>query len=180
MKLIDEPLPGIKVLKPFVFEDQRGNFVKPFHEGQLAEHGIDLKLREEFFSTSQKNVLRGMHFQVPPHAHQKLIHCMSGAVLDVVLDLRKDSPTFGQSAAIEISAANRHLVHIPVGFAHGFLSLEDNSCLVYKTDCVHQPESEGGVLWDSFGFGWPADAQDLILSERDTQFPALSDFESPY
>lgn len=180
MKLIDEPLPGIKVLKPFVFEDKRGNFVKPFHEGQLAEHGINLALREEFFSTSQKNVLRGMHFQVPPHAHQKLVHCITGAVLDVVLDLRRGSVTYGQSAVIEMSATNRYLVHIPVGFAHGFLSLEEDSCLVYKTDCVHQPDSEGGVLWDSFGFNWQVNVQDMILSERDAQFVALDDFESPF
>lgn len=178
MKLIDEPLPGVKVLRPFIFEDERGNFVKPFHEGQLAEQGISMTVREEFFSTSAKDVLRGMHFQIPPHSHQKLIYCISGRVLDVLLDLRKQSVTFGRSVGIELSAANHHVVSVPLGFAHGFLSLEDNSCLVYKTDAVHSPESDLGVRWDSFGFDWPVAAG--IISERDLNHPPLSDFTNPF
>ena len=179
MQLIDEPLPGVKVLKPFVFEDSRGNFVKPFHEEQLAAHGIAMTVREEFFSTSAAAVLRGMHFQVPPHAHQKLVYCITGRVLDVVLDLRQESPTFGQARGFELSALNRHVVHIPVGFAHGFLSREDNSCLVYKTDAVHAAASDGGVLWDSFGFEWPIQ-EEPVISARDGQFPALAEFQSPF
>jgi dTDP-4-dehydrorhamnose 3,5-epimerase len=154
MTLFSEPLPGVKVLRPFVFEDARGNFVKPFHENQLAAHGICITVREEFFSTSAAGVLRGMHFQTPPHSHQKLVYCITGSVVDVILDLRKNSPTFGQSAGFELSAANRHIVHIPAGFAHGFYSIEDNSCLIYKTNAVHAPANDGGILWDSFGFQW--------------------------
>lgn len=162
MTLISEPLSGVKVLRPFVFEDARGNFVKPFHEVHLAAHGIALTIREEFFSTSAANVLRGMHFQTPPHAHQKIVYCITGRVIDVVLDLRKDSPTFAQSAGFELSAANRHIVHIPVGFAHGFYSMEDNSCLIYKTDAVHAPANDGGVLWNSFGFDWSEHTAALV------------------
>ncbi len=162
MTLISEPLPGVKVLRPFVFEDARGNFVKPFHEVQLAAHAIALTVREEFFSTSAANVLRGMHFQTPPHAHQKLVYCITGSVIDVVLDLRKNSPTFGQSVGFELSAANRHIVHIPVGFAHGFFTLKDNSCLVYKTDGIHAPANDGGILWNSFGFSWEERARALV------------------
>jgi dTDP-4-dehydrorhamnose 3,5-epimerase len=181
MELIDEPLPGVKILRPFVFEDARGNFVKPFHENQLAAHGIHIDVREEFFSTSAAGVLRGMHFQVPPHAHQKLVYCITGKVLDVLLDLRKESPTFGQSVAFELSASNRHVVYIPVGFAHGFYSLEDHSCLVYKTDAVHAPDSDRGVLWNSFGFDWPIPAgSEPSISGRDISHPALSDFDSPF
>jgi dTDP-4-dehydrorhamnose 3,5-epimerase len=198
MTLISAPLPAVKVLQPFVFEDARGNFVKPFHEDQLAAHGIALTVREEFFSTSGANVLRGMHFQTPPHAHQKLVYCITGTVIDVVLDLRQDSPTFGQSAGFKLSAANRHIVHIPVGFAHGFYSLEDNSCLVYKTDAVHAPANDAGILWNSFGFHWhehacaivarykkepaPGNEQPFlpIVSERDSKFPAFADFKSPF
>ena len=117
MTLIDEPLPGVKILRPFVFEDARGNFVKSFHEGQLAEHGIAMTLREEFFSNSAAGVLRGMHFQAPPHAHQKLIHCIRGRVLDVILDLRKESTTYGQSVGIELSSTNHHIAYLPVGLA---------------------------------------------------------------
>lgn len=198
MTLISEPLPGVKILRPFVFEDARGNFVKPFHEDQFAAHGIALTVREEFFSTSAAGVLRGMHFQLPPHAHQKLVYCITGRVLDVLLDLRRDSPTYGQSTGFELSAANRHLVHIPVGFAHGFLALEDNSCLVYKTDAVHAPSHDAGIRWDSFGFQWPLSAvaqpasrnQALgarnqeppipTISPRDLTHPVVADFASPF
>ncbi|WP_193210814.1 dTDP-4-dehydrorhamnose 3,5-epimerase [Luteolibacter marinus] len=180
MELISEPLPGVRVLRPFVFEDARGNFVKPFHEGQLAAHGIEMTVREEFFSTSAAGVLRGMHFQVPPHAHQKLVYCISGRVLDVVLDLRRDSPGYGRCAAFELSAANHHVVHIPVGLAHGFLSLEDQSCLVYKTDAVHAPDCDAGILWNSFGFDWPVAGFEPVISPRDQAHPRLSDFSSPF
>jgi len=204
MNLISEPLPGVKVLRPFVFEDTRGNFVKPFHADQLATHGITIHVQEEFFSTSAAGVLRGMHFQTPPHAHQKIVYCITGRVLDVVLDLRKDSSTFGQSAGFELSAANRHIVHIPVGFAHGFYSLEDNSCLVYKTDAVHAPAHDGGILWNSFGFPWKESTEFKLkveveevaslepklaastvpfaptISERDCKFPTFAEFASPF
>jgi len=204
VNLTSEPLPGVKVLRPFVFEDARGNFVKPFHEDQLAVHGIAIHVQEEFFSTSAAGVLRGMHFQTPPHAHQKLVYCITVSVIDVVLDLRKDSPTFGQSAGFELSAANRHIVHIPVGFAHGFCSIEDHSCLVYKTDAVHAPANDGGILWSSFGFPWKDSTESKLrveveeieplklkraaltvpftptISDRDGKFPAFEDFVSPF
>jgi dTDP-4-dehydrorhamnose 3,5-epimerase len=180
MQLISIPLPGIKVLRPFVFEDTRGNFVKPFHEEQLAYHGIAMSVREEFFSTSEIDVLRGMHFQIPPHSHQKLVYCITGRVLDVVLDIRKDSPTYGKAAAFELSAANRHVVHIPVGFAHGFISQEDKSCLVYKTDAVHAPECDAGILWNSFGFEWPSSTDTPTISLRDLNHPNFSNFKSPF
>lgn len=180
MTLIDEPLPGVKVLRPFVFEDARGNFVKPFHEGQLAEHGISMTVREEFFSTSAKDVLRGMHFQVPPHAHQKLIYCIYGRVLDVVLDLRKSSPTFGKAVGIELSAQNRHIVHVPLGFAHGFLSLQDETCMVYKTDAVHSAAHDRGLLWSSIDFKWPLQGITPIISPRDLGHPEMSHFDSTF
>ncbi|MFD0892791.1 dTDP-4-dehydrorhamnose 3,5-epimerase family protein [Luteolibacter ambystomatis] len=178
MTLIDEPLPGVKILRPFVFEDARGNFVKPFHEDQLAAHGISMIVREEFFSTSAKDVLRGMHFQIPPHDHQKLIYCLSGRVLDVLLDLRKESPTYGKAASFELSAANHHVVHVPRGFAHGFLSLEDGSCMVYKTDAVHAADADKGLLWNSFGFEWPI--TDAIISGRDLAHPEFGSYASPF
>jgi len=170
----------VKILRPFVFEDARGNFVKPFHEGQLATHGIHMTVREEFYSTSVAGVLRGMHFQAPPHAHQKLVYCLRGRVHDVLIDLRKESPAFGQAIGFELSAANRHVVHIPVGFGHGFLSLEDHSCLVYKTDAVHAPESDKGVLWNSFDYQWPLNGVEPIVSPRDQAHPPLVAFESPF
>lgn len=180
MKLVDEPLPGVKVLQPFVFEDSRGEFVKSYHEEQFSALGIALRIKEEFFSTSAARVIRGMHFQLPPHAHQKLVYCITGRVLDVILDLRKNSPSFGQSCAIELSRNNRRLVHIPVGFAHGFVSLEDDSCLVYKTDAVHAPAHDAGIHWKSFGFPWPPGIREELISGRDRQFPDLADFDNPF
>ena len=124
-----------------------------------------MNVKEEFFSTSAAAVLRGMHFQMPPHAHQKIVYCLTGRVLDVVLDLRKSSPTFGKSASFELSARNRHIVHIPEGFAHGFLSQDDSSCLIYKTDAVYSSDCDTGILLSSFGFNW--NVMDPIISERD-------------
>mgnify|MGYP003137929981 CR=1 FL=1 len=178
MKLVDEPLTGVKVLQPFIHRDVRGDFVKPFHENQLAEYGIKMTVREEFFSTSSRNVIRGFHFQDPPHAHAKLIYCISGRVLDVVLDIRRNSPTYGKCAGVELSSENHHLIYIPVGFAHAFASLEDGSCLVYKTDKVHAPEADSGVLWNSVDFDWPIN--DPVLSGRDSTFEALKSFRSPF
>jgi dTDP-4-dehydrorhamnose 3,5-epimerase len=181
MKCISQPISGVQLLLPPTFEDERGRFVKTFHVGQLAGLGINFQIKEEFFSTSVKNVIRGMHFQKPPHSHQKLVYCISGKVLDVVLDLRTASPTYGQTASFELSPANRYLAYIPVGFAHGFISLEDHSCLVYKTDAVHSPESDLGVRWNSFDFDWPLAAESRpLISKRDLCHPALVDLASPF
>ena len=180
MELIDEPLQGLKILRPVVFEDERGDFVKSFHEGQLAENDLNLSVREEFFSTSRSNVLRGMHFQLPLHAHSKLVYCITGKVHDVVLDLRTESPTYGQACGFELSAANRHCVFIPSGFAHGFISEEENSCLIYKTDAVHAPDADAGIHWMSFDYPWPLGALEPTVSQRDQHFPPFDDFESPF
>ena len=180
MKIIAEPLPGVKILQPTVFEDERGNFVKTFQEFQLEKLGMKIHIREEFFSTSARNVLRGMHFQHPPHAHQKLIYCMSGKVLDVILDLRKSSKTYGEAISLELSAENHHILFIPLGFAHGFLSLEDNSCLVYKTDAAYAPDFDMGIHWESFGFNWPNLDGMPIISPRDQGHTPLSAYYSPF
>jgi dTDP-4-dehydrorhamnose 3,5-epimerase len=121
-----------------------------------------------------------MHFQMPPHAHNKLVYCIQGCVLDVILDLRTESPTFGQSCGFELSAANRYVIHIPVGFAHGFLAIEDGSCLVYKTDVVHAPDSDAGIKWDSFGFEWSLNGAPPEISKRDSEHPSMPEFKSPF
>lgn len=180
MDLISEPLPGVKVLQPVIFKDNRGSFIKTFHEGHLVAFGIHFLVREEFFSISEENVLRGMHFQLPPHAHQKLIYCIQGRVLDVLLDLRRKSTTFGKAAGMELTAENRRIVHVPIGFAHGFLALEKDSCLVYKTDSVHDPSVDAGIRWDSFDFEWPLSGVAPKLSARDSAHPLFTDFKSPF
>ena len=119
-----------------------------------------------------------MHFQLPPHDHAKLVYCVCGRVLDVLLDLRKASPTFGQTASAELSRANSHVFYIPAGIAHGFLSLEDESVMVYKTTTVHQPDHDAGIRWDSFGFD--CGSATPIISVRDTALPRLQEFVSPF
>lgn len=179
MLSLDQPLPGVHLLQPKVFTDNRGDFVKTYHTGAFAELGISFTPVEEFFSTSHKGVLRGMHFQLPPHDHAKLVYCIRGRVLDVLLDLRKNSPTYGKTASAELSRENHHQFYIPSGVAHGFLSLEDNSVMIYKTSTVHAPSHDAGILWDSFGFEWPQGAS-YTISPRDQKLPALSAFLNPF
>jgi dTDP-4-dehydrorhamnose 3,5-epimerase len=121
--------------------------------------------------------LRGMHFQLPPAAHDKLVYCPVGKVLDVVLDLRSSAKR-GRFISRELNASNREMLFIPRGCAHGFVALEDESMMVYQTSTVHSPAHDAGVLWNSFGFAWPV--ANPILSERDQKFPALRDFKSPF
>ena len=177
MELVKELLPGCFLLQPKRFEDQRGCFVKTYHEGLCAALGVNLEIREEFYSISQKNVLRGMHFQLPPHAHDKLVYCTRGAVRDVLLDLRAGAG-YGRVASAQLSGENGQLIFIPKGIAHGFVALTDESLTLYKTSTVHAPESDCGIRWDSFGFDWGGGQP--IISARDEQHVAFSDFASPF
>jgi dTDP-4-dehydrorhamnose 3,5-epimerase len=174
------PLAGACTIEPMVFGDERGTFVKTLHAAQLAEAGLHFELREEFYSTSHRGVLRGMHFQTPPHAHQKLVSCIAGRVLDVLVDLRRGSATYGKSCSIELSADSPQVVWIPSGFAHGFLSLTDGATVLYRTDCEHAAQNDGGIRWNSFGFDWSLPSNELIISPRDRAHPALADFVSPF
>jgi len=173
-------LAGACVVEPFVHTDERGQFVKSFHAEQLREAGLHFELREEFYSVSQRGVLRGLHFQTPPCEHQKLVSCIAGRVLDVLVDLRRGSATYGQSCSIELSRDRPQLVWVPPGLAHGFLSLDDESCVIYRTDREHASQHDRGIRWDSFGFDWPMAAAELIISPRDREHPALAEFESPF
>lgn len=175
---VETGFPGLAVLQPRVFADARGRFVKTFHTDLFRDLGLNFEPKEEFYSTSARGVLRGMHFQLPPAAHAKLVYCLSGRVLDVMVDLRRDSPRFGQAYSRELSPSRPELLFMPVGFAHGFLALEDNSLMVYLTDHVHAPAQDAGIAWDSFGFRWPV--QQPLLSERDRKFPRLAEFTTPF
>lgn len=178
MKLIPTQLDGVFLLEPKVFSDERGTFIKPFHKDTLEGLGLDADFKESFYSISHKNVIRGMHFQSPPHEHSKLIYVSKGKVLDVVLDIREDSPTFGQFSSAELSDKNNLMVYIRPGFAHGFLSLEDDTCVSYFHTTTHSPEHDLGVCFDSFGMDWRA--TDPIVSARDASFPALNEFVTPF
>lgn len=171
------PIPGVRVMTPRVARDDRGEFVKTFHQGMFVEAGLTFDLAEEFFSISRRDVVRGMHFHAPPYAHAKLVTCLGGQVLDVLVDLRI-GPNYGRSWSTELSAANRQVLYIPDGVAHGFLALTQEALVHYKTTTVHKPDYDCGVRWDSFGFAWPV--QNPVLAMRDRSFPILADLVSPF
>lgn len=174
------PLAGALLVKPRPHYDDRGSFAKTFHASSIAQEGLRFELREEFYSVSKYGVLRGMHFQTPPYDHQKLVTCFAGRVLDVLVDLRRGSPTYGRHCSLELNGDEPCTVWIPHGLAHGFLSLADNSCVVYKTDSEYAPTHDMGIRWDSFDFHWPLSIEQLIISARDQQHPTLAEFNSPF
>ncbi len=180
MHFIDTRFNGLFVIEPFRHSDTRGEFVKTYHAERFQKAGFTFELREEFFSVSKKDVLRGMHFQAPPFAHQKFVYCTKGNILDVLIDLRKNEPTYGKTFSIELSASNRLMLWIPIGFAHGFLSLVNDSCVIYKTDREYNPICDLGIRWDSFGFDWTNNIELPELSQRDLTHPPLAEFESPF
>lgn len=177
MEFTRDLLPGARLVTLKRFKDGRGSFVKTYSRRLFEACGVTFDLREEFYSSSRKDVLRGMHFQVPPHDHAKIVYCAAGAVLDVLVDLRA-GPGQGAVASVVLAAGQPSLLVIPKGVAHGFKSLSDDSLMVYKTSTEHSPEHDKGIRWDSFGFDWGLDSP--ILSARDAAHPALADFDNPF
>lgn len=184
MQFVQELLPGTWLVQLKRFEDARGSFVKTYSRSVFdaalqaeTPHLAAFDFREEFYSLSAKDVVRGMHFQVPPHDHVKLVYCAMGAVEDVLLDLRK-GPGYGRSVSVQLSGDAPQLLVIPKGIAHGFVSLTDQSLMVYKTSTEHAPSHDAGIRFDSFGHSWPTSTP--ILSARDQAHPTLADFVSPF
>lgn len=177
MQFEKEVLPGTWVVRLLRFADTRGTFVKTFARSVFKAHGADLDFLEEFYSVSHRDVVRGMHFQLPPHAHAKLVYCAAGAVEDVLLDLRPGSG-YGGVACVALSDEAPAVVLIPPGVAHGFRSLIDNSLMVYKTSSEHMPSHDAGIRWDSFDYDWRCAAP--VVSERDRGHPTFADFASPF
>ena len=171
-------LHGAYLIDMPAFDDARGMFVKSFHTSALLHKGIDFKPRESYFSLSKKNVIRGMHFQMPPYHHSKIVFCPQGAILDVVVDLRKGSTTYGQFHAEELSAANHKAYYIPEGFAHGFKSLSDDAITYYLVSTEYSQEHDAGIRYDSIGFNW--EVKDPVLADRDLSFGGLNDFHTPF
>ncbi|AEF53543.1 dTDP-4-dehydrorhamnose 3,5-epimerase [Marinomonas posidonica] len=172
MNIIETELEGVFEIKNKKFEDQRGVFIKTFHEGVFKEYGLEADFKESFFSISKKDVLRGMHFQMPPHDHEKLVYVTCGEILDVAVDIREDSLTYGQYFSTILSQENAKSLYIGKGYAHGFLTLSENATVVYLTSTVHSPENDTGIHWDSFGFDWHV--KKPIVSERDASFQKIS------
>jgi dTDP-4-dehydrorhamnose 3,5-epimerase len=171
-------LPGCFLVHGGRSGDSRGSFTKTFHFDSFAAAGLRTDWREAYCSTSARSVIRGMHFQLPPADHAKLVFCTAGQVRDVVLDLRRGSPTYGEHRAFDLDEEAGVGVYIPSGCAHGFLSLSASSTMYYNVTSVHSPAHDSGISWDSFGLDWPVAAP--ILSERDRRHPPLAQFQSPF
>ncbi len=177
---IETLLPGLFLIKPKVFEDHRGHFFESFRDDVLRDNGVDCQFVQDNQSLSQKGILRGLHFQKPPHAQGKLVRVVKGAVLDVAVDIRKKSPTYGKHVAVELTESNFLMMYIPVGFAHGFLTLQDQTIFSYKCTDYYHPEVEGGVLWNSPELNIPWNIENPVLSAKDTLLPTFEEFDSPF
>lgn len=178
MNVIETSLPGVIVIEPRVFRDDRGYFFETFNLAKMAELGLPNEWRQDNFSVSKKNVIRGIHYQIG-EPQGKLVRVASGAVLDVIVDLRKSSPTFGKHTTVELSAENLRMVWIPVGFGHGFAALTDNVGLSYKVTDYYSPKAERTVLWNdpALGIDWRVAPEDAILSAKDAAGLPLAEAE---
>ncbi len=164
---------GLKLIHLKKFKDQRGSFIKIFNSDFFKVNGLETAFKESYYSISSKNVIRGMHFQVPPEEHIKLVYLNAGRMLDVVLDIRKTSATYGQYFSIELNTETPVLLYIPVGCAHGFLSLEDNVMVTYLQTSCYNNICDKGIKYNSFGMDWKV--WNPIISERDSNFPDFLD-----
>lgn len=181
MKVHDTALEGVKIIDPDVFEDQRGFFMETFSEMKFAEYGFDRSFIQDNHSLSKEaGVLRGLHYQLNPKAQSKLVRVVTGAIYDVVVDIRRGASTYGQWESFIISASNKRQLLVPKGFAHGFCTLIPNTEVLYKVDEFYSPEHDRGIAWDdpALGIDWPV--LKPILSEKDAKHPVLADAESNF
>ena len=169
---------GLRIIEVNVFKDTRGLFLKTFNQSIFMDLGLETNYRERYYSKSHGNVIRGMHFQIPPHDHVKMVNVLHGAILDVVLDLRKEAPSYKKYFATELNEHNGCFLYIPKGFAHGFRALTDDTIVEYNQTTEYNKDADCGIRWNSFGFDWQID--NPIISERDRNFPALNDYSSPF
>ena len=177
MKVRVEELPigGCLLLHPHVAADDRGRFVKVFHASTFRDLGLEADFVESFVSTSIAGVIRGLHYQAPPHDHAKLVYCTAGSVLDVALDLRAGSPTFGEYCSATLDAESGTMIYLPRGIAHGFRVTSESATLTYMTTSEHAPEHDRGIRWDTPGIDWGIEAAP-ILSPRDAEHPGWDEY----
>ena len=180
MEIIKTPLEGLLVIKPKIFGDDRGYFFESWSKQSFAKVGLDLDFVQDNQSLSSKGVLRGLHFQNPPYSQGKLVRVIKGAVLDVSVDIRKDSPTYSQHFSVELSEENKTIVWVPPGFAHGFLTLKDNTIFSYKCTGVYNKESEGSLLWNDKDLNINWEVNDPLVSEKDLVAGNFKDFISKF
>ncbi|MBO9476118.1 dTDP-4-dehydrorhamnose 3,5-epimerase [Shimia sp. R11_0] len=183
MHVEETAIAGLKVLTPRRFGDSRGFFSESWNKKTLSDHGIDLEFVQDNHSLSAKaGTVRGLHFQAPPHAQAKLVRCGRGALLDVAVDIRLNSPTYGRWFAVELSAQNGRQILIPAGFAHGFVTLVEDTEIIYKCTDYYAPDCDRSLRFDDpdLAIDWGLRREEAILSEKDAMAPALSDIKSPF
>ena len=182
MKLIKTNIDGLFILKPIIYSDQRGSFMESFNQKSIDKLIGSINFVQDNESKSTKGVLRGLHFQNPPYAQSKLVRCVKGIVLDVALDLRKNSKTYGQFESRVLSSENKEQLFIPKGFAHGFVVLSESAIFSYKVDNYYNPESESGVLWNDsdLNIDWKIKETGIIVSEKDNNLPTFNKIIYPF
>lgn len=180
MEIIKTDIPDLFVVEPKVFRDERGYFFESHNQKKLKDAGLELTFVQDNESKSQKGVLRGLHFQKPPYAQGKLVRVIKGKVIDVAVDIRKGSPTYGQHHAVEISEENKRMFWIPPGFAHGFVTLTDETIFFYKCTNYYNKESEGSILWNDPDLNIDWGIENPVLSEKDKNSPRFSQLDSPF
>jgi dTDP-4-dehydrorhamnose 3,5-epimerase len=176
-------IPDLILLKPARHTDERGFFSEIYNREHLLSAGIELNIVQENYSLStQANTVRGLHFQMPPFAQAKLVQVVSGSILDVAVDVRRDSPWFGQHVCVELSASNWQQLWVPTGFAHGFCTLEPDTAVLYKVSAPYAAEHDSGIRWNdpALNIGWPIDEADAILSDKDLRLKLLAEIDSPF
>ncbi len=182
MEVINTGIEGVVIIEPRIFRDTRGYFFESYSKREFDEKVRPVDFVQDNESCSTRGVMRGLHFQRPPFAQSKLVRCVKGAVLDVAVDIRKGSPTYGHHVAVELTEENHRQFFVPRGFAHGFAVLSDIAVFQYKCDNYYAPQADGGIsIADtSLGIDWRIDPATAILSEKDTRHPLLKDFDSPF
>lgn len=182
MNVIQTGIEGVVIIEPRIFKDERGYFFESFSQREFDEKVFPVTFVQDNESMSSIGVMRGLHFQRPPYAQSKLLRCVSGAVLDVAVDIRKGSPTYGRHVAVELTGDNHRQLFIPRGFAHGFAVLSGTAVCQYKCDNFYAPQAEGGIsiLDESLSIDWRIPEKDVILSGKDSRYPLLRDFDSPF
>lgn len=182
MEVIKTEIDGVVIIEPRIFKDARGYFFESFSEREFEEKVCKTTFVQDNESYSSYGVLRGLHFQKPPFTQSKLVRVIKGAVLDVAVDIRKGSPTYGKHVAVELTEDNHRQLFIPRGFAHGFAVLSDEVLFQYKCDNFYAPQADGGIAWDDpdLSIDWRIPADKVILSEKDTKHPRLKDYDSDF
>lgn len=182
MEIIKTAIEGLVIIKPKIFQDTRGYFFESFSQREFEEKVRKINFVQDNESMSSYGVMRGLHFQCPPYTQSKLVRCVKGRVLDVAVDIRKGSPTYGQHVAVELSEDNHRQFFVPRGFAHGFAVLSEIAIFQYKCDNFYAPQADGGISIkdDSLGIDWLIPTKNAILSEKDINHLCLKDFDSPF